>query len=264
MNEPSARWMTWSASSIQANSTVPRTRSAQQELPVARHLQAHDVLAPLGLEARALFGRGRHPGPAVLELPLFALGGLALGVHLLGGGVVVVGVAAAQQLVDGGLVARAALRLEVRRERAADLGPFVPVEAEPAEAVEDRRERRLDVALLIGVVDAQHELAAVAPREQPVEQRRAHAADVQEAGRAGREPRARRVGESQGHVILSPGSGRVAGVVEGDDAAIPPPAARIIPSDRPNFICRGFRLATTIDLAGRPARPDRDRWRAGR
>ena len=126
MNVPSVRWMTWSASSLHCELDVPRTRSLQQQRPVARHLQAHDSLAPLGLEARAVLRRLGHPGPAVLERPLVRLGRLALGVHLLGAGVVVIGVAAAQQLVDGGLVARAALRLEIRRVRAADLGAFVP------------------------------------------------------------------------------------------------------------------------------------------
>ena len=39
----------------------------------------------------------------------------------------------------------------------------------------------------VGVVDPQQELPAVPPREQPIEQRRAHAADVQIAGRTGSE-----------------------------------------------------------------------------
>ena len=74
--------------------------------------------------------------------------------------------------------------------RPADLGALVPVEAEPAEAVQDRLQRLGHVALLVGVVDAQDELAAVLAGEQPVEQGRADAADVQIAGRAGGETRA--------------------------------------------------------------------------
>ena len=42
-------------------------------------------------------------------------------------------------------------------------------------------------ARLVGILDAQQELAAVVAREQPVEQRRARAADVQESGRGGGE-----------------------------------------------------------------------------
>ena len=83
--------------------------------------------------------------------------------------------------------------------------------------MQDRRQRRLDVALLIGVVDAQHELPAVPPREQPVEQRRAHAADVQVAGRTGRETRARTVVRSLSE-ILSPGCGASGPSSKVDDA----------------------------------------------
>ena len=79
------------------------------------------------------------------------------------------------------------LRLVVRRDAARRFRPFVPIEAQPAQAVQDRRERLLDVPLLVGVVDAQDELAALPFGEQPVEQRRPHAADVQVAGRAGSE-----------------------------------------------------------------------------
>src|SRR5439155_26102295 len=57
--------------------------------------------------------------------------------------------------------------------------PLVPVELEPAQRVEDL----LDVlgcrALAVGVLDPQHELALLPPREEPVVQRRARAADVQ-------------------------------------------------------------------------------------
>ena len=66
-------------------------------------------------------------------------------------------------------------------------GVAVPVEPEPAHAVEDRVDRRLGRAGAIGILDAQQELAAVMAREQPVEQRGARAADMEEAGRRGRE-----------------------------------------------------------------------------
>src|SRR5215472_3333688 len=129
--------------------------------------------------------------------------------------------------------------------RAAHLGTLVPQKAQPAEAMQDGRERGLEVALLIGVVDAQEVAAAVPARKQPVEQRRAHAPDVEEAGRAGREARAR-----WGHRTLSPGAGASAPWPRSTMATrwgrVPPPAARTMPSDRPNFIWRGFKLATTI------------------
>ena len=79
------------------------------------------------------------------------------------------------------------LRLIIRRIRPADFRPFVPIEAEPVQAVQNRRERFVDVPLRIGVVDPQNELPALPFGEQPIEQRRPHAADVQVAGRAGSE-----------------------------------------------------------------------------
>ena len=63
----------------------------------------------------------------------------------------------------------------------------VPLQAEPRQAVEDRGDRGLGGAGAVGVLDAQQELAAVVAREQPVEERGARAADMQEAGRRGGE-----------------------------------------------------------------------------
>ena len=63
----------------------------------------------------------------------------------------------------------------------------VPVEAEPFHAIEDRVDRRLGGARLVGVLDPEHEAAAAMARVEPVEQGRAGAADVQEAGRRRRE-----------------------------------------------------------------------------
>ena len=108
-----------------------------------------------------------------------ACGLLALRGQLLLGHVAAIGGAALEQPVGDLGVARPELRLVI----------FVPVpiEAEPAHPVEDRVDRLLGRARLVGVLDPQQELAAVVAGEQPVEQRRARAADVQEAGRRGRE-----------------------------------------------------------------------------
>ena len=84
-----------------------------------------------------------------------------------------VGVAAGQQLLDGGGVELAPLALAQR--------PLVPVDAEPAEGVEQRLLGLPRRALAIGVLDAQDQAAAVAAREGPVEQRRADGSDVQRA-----------------------------------------------------------------------------------
>ena len=74
------------------------------------------------------------------------------------------------------------LRLTVGSARTADVGPLVPVEAEPFQIANDRGvgvgRRSLDV----GVLDAKDQRAAVAAREQPVEKGRARVAHVQLAG----------------------------------------------------------------------------------
>jgi hypothetical protein len=62
-------------------------------------------------------------------------------------------------------------------------GP-VPVDAEPLEGALDLVDRLLDLAARVGVLDPQQALAAVVTREQPVEEERADAADMEEAGRA--------------------------------------------------------------------------------
>ena len=69
--------------------------------------------------------------------------------------------------------------------RPADFGPFVPIDSQPAKAVQDGGQCRLDVPLGVGVVDAQQKLSAMPPGEQPIEQGRADAADVQISGRTG-------------------------------------------------------------------------------
>ena len=71
--------------------------------------------------------------------------------------------------------------------RTADVGPFVPIEPEPAQAVDDAGDHLPRGALGIGVFDAQHERAAVPAGVEPVEQRRPGAADVEIAGRRGSE-----------------------------------------------------------------------------
>ena len=63
----------------------------------------------------------------------------------------------------------------------------VPIEAEPGQAVEDGVDRLLGRAHPVGVFDAQAEPTTLAARIEPVEQRRAGAADVKESrGRGGK------------------------------------------------------------------------------
>jgi hypothetical protein len=64
---------------------------------------------------------------------------------------------------------------------------LVGAQPQPLHAVEDDLDGFLGGAGAVRVLDAEHEGAAVAPGQQPGEQRGAHPADVQEAGGAGGE-----------------------------------------------------------------------------
>ena len=77
--------------------------------------------------------------------------------------------------------------LKVRRVRPADARPLIPIETQPAQAVEDPRDHVLRRPLDVGVLDAQDERAAVPAHVEPVEERRPRAADVQIAGGTRRE-----------------------------------------------------------------------------
>ena len=81
-----------------------------------------------------------------------------------------IGQSAVEQGFNGRLVEVQPLRLIIRGMGAADFGAFVPVDAHPVQPAEDRPQGLLDVPLLVGVVDAQDELAAVVPGKQPAEQ----------------------------------------------------------------------------------------------
>src|SRR5581483_8750702 len=98
------------------------------------------------------------------------------------GAVAVVRAPLRDELLRERAIAIETLRLKVRRVRPADLRPLVPVEAEPAHAVQNALDHLVGRALDVGVLDAQDEHAAVPPREEPVEERGARAADVKVAG----------------------------------------------------------------------------------
>ena len=66
---------------------------------------------------------------------------------------------------------------------------------EPFHPVDDGVDRRLGGALTVGVLNAQHHFAAMASGVEPVEERRARAANVQKTGGRGRKS-----GDDVGHV----------------------------------------------------------------
>jgi hypothetical protein len=95
--------------------------------------------------------------------------------------------AAVQQFIRVGRVEVKPFGLAIRPVQAADVGPLVPVEAEPPQILENAGFRLARRALGVGVLDAENERAVLAVRKQPVEQRRARVAHMEVAGGAGGE-----------------------------------------------------------------------------
>src|SRR5207245_511685 len=87
--------------------------------------------------------------------------------------------AAGEQLLRIRLIQMQALGLTIGPAWTAHLRPFVPIETQPSEIVDDRNLRLLRRAPGVGILDAQHEGAARPAREEPVEQRGPRVADVQ-------------------------------------------------------------------------------------
>src|SRR5438067_51242 len=103
-------------------------------------------------------------GAAVDIVLLRLLRLLARGVELFLGSVAGIRMTSLDELQRRVDVELIALRLEVRAIGPADLGALVPGDAEPAKAVQNRLQRLRTIPLGVGVVDAQHELAAEASR----------------------------------------------------------------------------------------------------
>ena len=68
---------------------------------------------------------------------------------------------------------------------ALDDGLRIPVDAQPLEAIKDVAGVFAFAALFVGVFNAQHKLAAMAPRKQPVEYGGASGADMKRSRWAG-------------------------------------------------------------------------------
>ena len=119
---------------------------------------------------------------------------LALGRQFLRRRVVAIGRSTPQQGGDRFLVTGQPRGLEIWSIRPANLRSLVPFQPEPSEAVKNRLQRLRHIPLLVGIVDSQQELAAMLPREKPIEKRGPHSADMQIAGRTGSESSANRPG----------------------------------------------------------------------
>ena len=149
-----------------------------------------------GLEADGKGRPGRFAGGKLVRgqiaaAPVIALiatsgflGGATL-FQLVGRAEAFVGVVVVQQPLRPLAVEVGALALDVGTMGAADAGAFVPVETHPAQGVDEGLRRALDGAFLVGVLDAQDELAAVFAGEHPVIEGGARPADMEVAGGAG-------------------------------------------------------------------------------
>ncbi len=133
-----------------------------------------------------------------------APGGEVARLDLLGRGEGLVGEAALEEPRRDVGVDLAPLALAVRAVGPPDLGPLVPVEAQPAEGVEKLLVRLLRVAFGVGVLDAEHEVAARVAGVGPVEQRRADQADVRRARGRGAEADADLVAHRRTLLIAAP------------------------------------------------------------
>ena len=121
----------------------------------------------------------------VLEHLAPRLGGGAALLELALGAEAVVGVPALDQLLGIGQVHVLALGLDVGAVIAADIGAFVPVDAAAPQGIVDDLGCALDIALLVGILNAQDEFAAHLLGKQVAIQGGAQSAQVHKA-RGGR------------------------------------------------------------------------------
>jgi len=149
---------------------------------LARHLHAHHV-GLAGLEPCG--DRGLAEPQAMPVVARLLLGGGLLAaqcIQSLGGAEAAERVPVLQQVIGMLAVDLAALALAIRRVRPAHIRAFIPFEPEPAQRFEDRGLGLAGAAHLVGILDAQDELAAVLAREAEVEQGNVGGADMRVAG----------------------------------------------------------------------------------
>src|SRR4029079_8856614 len=154
---------------------------------VLGHAEADDAALAAVEPAPRLLGQDAAARPAILRRTAGGEIGLAVRLELLRRAEAVVGVPPGQQLVGVRRIKMKPLRLPVRAPGTADVRALVPLQAEPAQIVEDALLRRLRRSLGVGVLDAQDVGPLVAAREQPVEQRHAPGADAKRSCRTRRE-----------------------------------------------------------------------------
>src|ERR1017187_9714231 len=132
----------------------------------------------------------------------------------------------AYKLFHPSLVDARPLRLKVGPERASLLRTLVPIQSQPPQPVENGVEGLLRIARRVRVFDAQYKCATRVTGVQPVEQRRAHAPDMEKTGGT------RRKSNSEAHR-----GGKIADSGHVEQDAIPPPGSRVAhPRSPPGLI----------------------------
>ena len=144
--------------------------AAQLEAPVRLHARS--------LELRALVSRQLQRRPVIHRRPAARLGDLAFDVQLLRRLVGRIEQAHGAQLVGGLVIDAEAFGL---------VEGLDPGQAQPGQVLLEDGLVFLGRALKVGIVDAQDELAALAARKQPVDERGAHIADMDAASGRGSE-----------------------------------------------------------------------------
>ena len=142
----------------------PCTRSANDVLP-DWHLEPDRARPTSRLSRGDVLGRQRAAGAVVDPSAARRLRRLALLLQRLGRAVAEIAAAARHELlraVRDALSSRCDWKYGCVRP--AHVGPFVPVEPQPAQAVDDARDHVPGRSLGVGVLDAQHERAACRAR----------------------------------------------------------------------------------------------------
>src|SRR2546427_6510313 len=185
-----------------------RTVRANQDEVVQRarrkmHVALHEVLngrvalwhgepdrerAPLSFE-RASLGIGQGAAPAVVTGSSAVLrGGDLAFLELFCRAVATVSPPLGDQALDGISVDAPSLGLSVRPGGSADVGTLVPIKPEPSKRAHHAVIGLLAHAARVGVLDPQHERAAVMTGVEPAEQRRSRVAHMYRTARSGGEP----------------------------------------------------------------------------
>ena len=160
----------------------PRSSSRKVVSPLGGDLETDDGGTAFGFECGDLLRRELAVRAVVARRHLGRDLRLAHGLQLFGGLEGLVGGAVVEQALDVLAVDFGALGLAVGAIGTADVRALVPLQADPLERVEDHLLAGGDEAGAVGVLNAQHELAAALRGEEVVQQADVGGANVRVAG----------------------------------------------------------------------------------